>query len=132
VVIRLNTTLKKYKMRELKFRVWLDNLEEMINSWHYENEDTGGLSDFFGEIYPLDHGDVLMSYTGLNDGDGQDIYENDILMINDHKYIIKWSEKLARYYVENTDGSIHDITEDFDKRNVVVLGNIFENKELLS
>lgn len=79
----------------------------------------------------------LIQCTGLKDKNGKLIYEGDVVTYewltplgkvwrNDGKYIVEWSDgfcllsNIARYDVERG-----------TKRNVEIVGNIYENPELL-
>ena len=75
--------------------------------------------------------DTLCQFTGVTDKNGKKIWENDILKLPDEDGYFKceWEEDTARF-VLNGDG----LTVDFDnywEHQVEVLGNIFDNAELL-
>lgn len=91
----------------------------------------------FGDcrIYEIDP-DTLCQYTGLTDKNGKKILENDICIIKDGTldeedgcFICKWDDCTARYILDG-----NGLTVDFDNvdaRDVEVIGNIFDNAELL-
>ena len=84
------------------------------------------------EIIP----DTICQFTGLTDKNGNKIWENDILMAHldesypeDVTYItVKWNFAGFVAYEAGTDGEYLD---EFDLEHFEVVGNIFDNKELL-
>ena len=82
------------------------------------------------EMYEIDP-DTICQYTGLTDKNGQKIWENDILELQDEDgyFTCVWEEDTARF-VMNGD----EIIVDFDNYwgyQVEVIGNVFDNAELL-
>ena len=75
--------------------------------------------------------DTIGQYTGLNDKNGKETYEGDIVYIipEDERGIIRWDNETARYVV------VYDnIITDFDNwygKDLEVIGNIYDNPELL-
>ena len=126
--------------RPLKFRVWDADLNKFGNP------------DIYGFIlrYGLIHGSekhteydiyydpnvVLQQYTGLNDKDGKEIYEGDIIIDTQcQKYEIIFDENHARYDLkvcgENKLSQTSYGTKIYEKKHIEVIGNIFEHSELL-
>lgn len=82
------------------------------------------------EMYAID-ATTLCQFTGLTDKNGEKIWENDILELLDEDgyFVCEWEEDTARF-VMNGD----EIIVDFDNYwgyQVEVIGNIFDNEELL-
>ena len=89
----------------------------------------------------------LMQYTGLKDKNGKKIFEGDIvkyrsggygvdkkgkIIYKTKKYIIDYDIKMLMFYLKaknEKDNEIIDITD--EKEWIEVIGNIYENKELL-
>ena len=120
-------------MREIKFRAWHKEEKIMgevlgIDILHKEiffsNED----ADCYGHT---DFKDIeLMQYTGLKDKNEKEIYEGDIIICKYGPQIameVKWVDEgfrtLGKYDGDNYVG--------FVKNNAEVIGNIYENKNLL-
>lgn len=68
----------------------------------------------------------LMQYTGLKDKNGKEIYEGDIMPVNGGKYVVVYSEDYARYCLQMPSGRMF-----IPSKNSEVIGNIYENPELL-
>ena len=84
----------------------------------------------FNEFIEIDP-NTLCQYAGLNDKNGQKIWENDIVEIpsEDGYFKCEWEEDTVKF-VFNGNG----LTVDFDNywaHEVEVIGNIFDNYELL-
>jgi len=126
-------------MREIKFRIWCKQTEEMHTVermgfddgelWYVEDEDRHTQPPYF-----MDRNDsVLMQYTGLKDKNGREIYEGDILRLKAKKGyeylgdvgVIRMS--YSAYVIGTSTGEYLFIY--FDE--VEIIGNIYENPELL-
>lgn len=124
------------RMREIKFRAW-------THGWHGKGPSSkmiysGNLSEPTDHLdfYTLRVGDTLMQYTGFKDENGIEIFENDIVhtvgvipgVEIDDIGIVKFID--GSWIVENLDGD--DGWYLFQEgTDVEVLGNVFENPELL-
>lgn len=122
-------------MREIKFRAWLKNENRMItnissikldiNCIYYDNNQMFSYERAsFDEI-------ELMQYTGLKDNNYDEIYEGDIVVIltEVEEYgIVKFLD--GSFYVE-VDGFRVNFYDNIRGGDVLVIGNIYENKELL-
>jgi uncharacterized phage protein (TIGR01671 family) len=71
---------------------------------------------------------VLMQSTGLLDKNGKEIFEGDVVEFEKKRGDIFWNEFAARFYVNADFGLDHDIA---CSRELIIVGNIYENPELI-
>ena len=130
-------------MREIKFRVWCKQTEEMhtvekmgFNEgelWYVEDEDHETQPPYF-----VGNNDWnLIQYTGLKDSAENEIYEGDILedVINKKRYKVIWdSYGMFLFYPVGFEGEALDYYEfEMEVSNVgtMIIGNIYQNPELV-
>lgn len=119
-------------MREIKFRAW-DGQDTMIyfdfNSIRHDglidwNENK--YSDTGGGLY-IDNCNV-MQYTGLQDKTGRDIFDGDIVETDTENIVsIKYNNDFGAYQA----GGFPLTKRDIEELNIEIIGNIYENPELL-
>jgi len=120
-------------MRPIKFRVWLDEFNKMF----YDVGLMGGelYVNIDGKGYDVvgDCGDFkLMQYTGLKDQNGRENYEGDIAKSGKRLFVAKWNNDIASFVWEPLDGeSSYPCFNVGTVKNVEIVGNIYENPELL-
>ena len=124
-------------MRELKFRVWSKTFVKLLTKeeWFF---------DFDGDLYFWDIVEndmirvpeneyVVQQYTGLKDKNGVEIYEGDIVKATSDLYEnenfvgkVIFDEGCFLTWVNK-----NDIRGIWGEDDIEVIGNIFENSELL-
>lgn len=125
-----------------KFRVW-DKLAERMIYPHNDNQQHF-IIDLNGRFHNLQNGSggddyVIQQYTGLNDKNGNPIFEGDIVQYNQNSsydnmdFIAKWSDdKLGFIFQSNSGEQLVNQTPHLNRfKHLEVVGNIFENPELL-
>lgn len=122
-----------FQHREIKFRAWNKKDKKMF-SW-------GQIQHKFDSVWWSDVNNgrfVLMQYTGVKDQNGKEIYEGDIVHVTDFFHcddkVYKGVVKSAGGYYQIEGQGIRNsplgwiISSD----DIEVIGNIFENPELLA
>ena len=134
-------------MREIKFRAW-DKIDEKlwnVISIDFIKGEVTLLNEYTKESYIREIDEVeLMQYTGLKDKNGKEIYEGDIIKYNFKSLIEKeginrdriapvyWQEFRGCWAVKESKYCNNDLFTYIQNGNVVeVIGNIYENSELL-
>ena len=130
-------------MREIKFRAWdeeeckMYNPKDVIVCFDYVCHDVYVKKDNYKELFDY----KLMQYTGFNNIDNIEIYEEDIVKRPDGRIGVV---KYGRYSTSNVNGignigfyidwngdSLTRIDLGYWLEKIDVLGNIYENKDLL-
>ena len=119
--------------REIKFRAWIEN---------EKNQKGSSIMEYFIfnpktklDDYLLFHGAIslempIMQFTGLKDKNGKEIYEGDILEHNLWgKTQIIW--EMGMFRGTETKSGIDVTLADQQLKRCRVIGNIYENKDLL-
>ena len=130
------------KQGEIKFRVWDKILKFMRIPTQLTFHGNGEYSGFWveGSAFSNKENYELMQYTGLKDKNGKEIYEGDLFDCiykfdgcNRHKLVVGWNESSASFKLRGY-GMCHqpNIEKTMgDLERLTVIGNIYENTELL-
>ena len=124
-------------MREIKFRAWYKGkkiignvlgIDILHKETFFSNEDV----DCYEHV---DFKNIeLMQYTGLKDKNNKEIYEGDIVKLraNHGIGVIKYSDEWGAFIVEYVKPRpLAVLGMNYYKEDIEVLGNIYENSELL-
>lgn len=115
--------------RIYKFRAWDEVEKRMISPETIQSQDWNVLQNFqrqTGNWKP-------MQFTGLLDKSGKEIYEGDILNNGDRdgNWTVTWNNTTAIYNLCETKGDICE-SKPMTAQYLQIIGNIYENPELLS
>lgn len=132
-------------MREMLFRAKREDNGEwvegyfVIGKWYLDEKERYAILPIDLCFYP--HCEInewieiapetLCQYTGLTDKNGKRIWENDIVKIGANT-LVRWSEKYAGWCLVQRGWMYeHFFGEAIDERDCEVVGNIFDNPELM-
>ena len=119
-------------MREIKFRAWDKEKKKMmkVSSLSLENKEIAVRENGTYHFFRMQNLE-LMQYTGLKDKNDKEIYEGDIVVLNnienDNMCIVRYEH--SSYRLEGW--SLREDLSNVEDRFLEVVGNIYESKNLL-
>ncbi len=125
--------------REIKFRAWDKTNKRMVydsTMFHIENGHVYQMV-CWGDIKVnlLSDDFILEQFTGLKDKNGKEIYEGDNVQFEGEGgavYEVVYDDDVAAFAVHNWDTTTHTFFYELgEEEEVVVIGNIHENPELI-
>lgn len=119
-------------MRELKFRVWDESDGRMKPVLSLSEKCCDVPLPRFPYTETI-HGFKIMQFTGLQDKNAKDIYEGDILKIDNWSCFFKvvWDNWYAKFIVKKIQTGAGRKMDYIPVKESEVIGNIYENPELL-
>ncbi len=136
--------------REIKFRFWNKKTSAFITTVRKETDteedyvmsldgNLHGVSIGDGQCFVLNRNDfVIQQFTGLKDSKGKEIYEGDIIECNKSSMLgvdriteVKQDLETGGYYPFCLKENGEYYCGEHDSENIKVIGNIFENSNLL-
>ena len=120
--------------RELKFRVWdksskifRGNLYKYLINAHTGELEVWAFSDLYDEWYNTydDRDLIVQQYTGLQDKNGKEIYEGDIVRGEFYDDNNRYSE-IIQHEVVFYGGAFNIASRNWHKPSLEIIGNIFE------
>lgn len=122
--------------REIKFRAW--NGKYMLDASYGNWVSFDGVPYTEADRYNTPNievqkakGYILMQYTGLKDKNGKEIFQSDILKDSGgHHWVVEWNEDHAFFGLRSI--KIENSVDPIDNQNMWIVGNIYENPELLN
>jgi len=134
-------------MNQIKFRAWADIIEEMVEIKYLDMSKSrceqttkvvgyAGYAELEDDCLPYQD---LMQYTGVKDRNKNEIYEGDILRLNNDDKAIGQVvyDRGCFCFVEKRDYTYFNHFKDytyfnhFKGKQFEIIGNIYENKDLL-
>jgi uncharacterized phage protein (TIGR01671 family) len=118
-------------MREIKFRAWKKDGRQKNGGTMLSHDE---LTDDYGHVCVTSREDLhVMQYTGLKDKNGKEIYEGDVVRVKGmaHEiYQVVFSR--ASFVLEEVQGAYYVRISMQDEYQMEVIGNIYENPDLLT
>jgi uncharacterized phage protein (TIGR01671 family) len=132
VIIRVKVTEERKKMREIKFRHWNGREMDYDPMMKVTGQKWCDLNSHFGRDRNPNNIDILMQYTGLKDKNGKEIYEGDVAI-----WFVNGKKVVGEVYYEGQAFDMRNnkmgyIGWDANRGEVEIIGNIYENPELLT
>lgn len=136
--------------REIKFRIWADNKfynKCLVGNTNNTNDEKWTCPMIWlekqKEWIHCDNG-IICQYTGLDDKNGKEIYEGDIVLLDCYDYEqplfsgefkVIYDEEKGMWLLVDLENKDRDFTfgeiRSYYKAEIEVIGNIYDNPELL-
>jgi hypothetical protein len=81
--------MEEFQPRVFKFKAWNSEARLLVK--------LGSIDFRKGVLFKKDH--ILLQFTGMLDKHEEEIYEMDILMKQDEKYLVRWHEQHNGWYI---------------------------------
>lgn len=110
--------MAKFEPRKFKFKAW-NSKDKLLMK-------LGSIDCVKGELFKKDH--ILLQYTGMVDKHAEEIYEMDILLLSDRKFLVQWNEQENRWKIMPL--PISNSTESLAKETAVQMKRLCSYFEL--
>lgn len=124
--------IKKTMQRERKFRVWYPQINKMVYDIKFQLgliAQPGAKIDLNDLLKYLSDESIVMDKTNFQDNNGKDIWEGDVCETDlGLRFVVKQSLGCWMVTFGDIEAFLFKILKD---RKCTVLGNIFENPELI-
>ena len=126
-----------------KFRVWLTDIDQMlrVKALVFEKDKTRCVCGYSFDFYLEDENATIMQSTGLKDKNDKEIFEGDIITDGHTLGVLRNHQTLGFYMVDEkgkenflsdtADTEGFEEAKEFMKNTIEIIGNIYENPELL-
>lgn len=121
-------------MRKIKFRQPIFHKGE-FHSWHYWGIIKEGV--FVAPTNDVESWGKSQQFTGLHDCEGREIYGGDRIEISNSSGIteifkIDYNDEYASFRLLDSEGRQCGFLSDWCNQKIKVIGNVFENKDLIN
>ncbi len=121
--------------RSIKFRLYDVNAKQMV----YYSDGWNDSIDVLAEVWKFIEcgGYTIQQATGIYDRNNQEIFEGDVIEYwwyggkFSSKHVVVWDNKSAKFILKDDKEKVYKNVELYHNHTYKVLGNIFENAELL-
>ncbi len=107
----------EFKPRKIKFKAWDTDSRLLMR--------LNSIDCNKGELIKKNH--ILLQFTGITDKNGDEIYEMDVLLISDQKFVVYWNEeKNGWFYYGLKSPDNHQAFLASQAEKMMRLGSLFE------
>ncbi|WP_312145665.1 YopX family protein [Lysinibacillus capsici] len=116
--------------REIKFRGWHKGLNKWVYGFLTRNKNGVYYIENADSVYGIAEEKSVGQYTGLKDKHGTEIFDGDILAINNTRYVVGYREYSGGWQLEIKNEYCAEMVQG-NCELLEVIGNIYEHKHLL-
>lgn len=123
-------------MNNLKFRAWDKTAKKMskVTAIDFSTKPFRVFYKAYGNENYFNQDAILMQSTGLHDKNGVEIFEGDILKTRSRGFVFvkrQYGNSTVKYQSGTNTTTTVTLSHFMDKYKIEVVGNIYENKELI-